>query len=273
VNHKIFALYALEQLSGGGSCVHRLHPRAKLFAALIFIVTVVSFDRYALERLAPYIFYPALLTALSETPQSMLFKRFLIALPFCLFAGAGNVLFDRAAAFTAGGFAVSFGALSLATIILRTYLCVTAVLLLVATTPFASLTREMRRAKCPPVFITMFEMTYRYIGVLLCEAYTMSAAYSLRSANRKRSAARTAPIAPRDMGSFAGQLLLRSFARAERVYRAMKCRGYHSRAQENRPRDTAAFCARDIVFLSGVFSCCVIFRAFDVNAFAAALSR
>jgi cobalt/nickel transport system permease protein len=30
----------------------------------------------------------------------------------------------------------------------------------------------------------------------------------------------------RDMGSFAGQLLLRSVDRAERVYRAMKARGY-----------------------------------------------
>jgi len=241
---------------------------------VVFIVTVVSFDRYALGRLIPYIFYPALLAALSETPYSMLFKRFLVALPFCLFAGISNVLFDRTAAFTLGGVSISYGVLSLITILFRTYLCVMAVLILVSVTPLSELTGEMRRLRIPHILVTVFEMTYRYLGVLLNEAYSMSIAYSLRHSGKKG-------IELRDMGSFAGQLLIRSFDRAERVYNAMKCRGYTSGyasgftssyasdyasgTLQNRPESPAPVTLKDVIFLAVVCLPCISFRFVDVN--------
>jgi len=58
MKNQISELYALEQLSGGDTCVHRLHPTMKLLTTAVFIITVVSFDRYAFGRLVPYIFYP-----------------------------------------------------------------------------------------------------------------------------------------------------------------------------------------------------------------------
>jgi len=254
--NKIHELYALEQLASGSSYIHKLHPLVKLLASAVFIVTVVSFNRYALSRLIPYIFYPTLLMAFSETPYSMLFKRFLIALPFCLFAGISNLIFDRETAFMIGSITVSFGFVSLIAILFKTYLCVMAVLILVSITPFSSLTGEMRRLRMPGIFITMFEMTYRYIGVLLNEAYSMSIAYSLRSSNKRG-------IEMKDMGNFAGQLLLRSFDRADRVYNAMKCRGY---AFQNVSHNTRKLALGDIVFLAVVFLLCVTLRIVDVNS-------
>jgi cobalt/nickel transport system permease protein len=174
---------------------------------------------------------------LSGTPYSMLFKRFMVALPFCLFAGISNMIFD--------GNIVSFF-----TIILRTYLCVMAVLLLVSVTPFSEIANSMRRLRVPGIFVTIFEMTYRYISVLLEEAYSMYIAYSLRSINRKG-------IRMRDMGSFAGQLLLRSFDRAERVYSAMKCRGYALHAM---PQSRQPVILRDLVFFISVCIFCIIFH-------------
>ena len=255
MKNKIHELYALEQLSAGSSCIHRLHPLAKLSASAVFIVTVVSFNRYALGHLIPFIFYPALLMALSETPHSMLFKRFLVALPFCLFAGISNVIFDRSAAFAIGCITVSGGVVSLVTILFKTWLCVMAVLILVSVTPFSDLTGEMRRLRIPGIFITMVEMTYRYIGVLLNEAYNMIIAYSLRSFSRKG-------IEMRDMGSFAGQLLIRSFDRADRVYTAMKCRGYEIQSILYKGRRPVL---KDIVFFVIIFLLCMIFRLVDVN--------
>jgi len=261
-------LYALEQLASGNTCIHRLHPLVKLLASLIFIVTVVSFDRYAFGRLIPYIFYPILLMALSETPYVMLFKRFLIALPFCLFAGISNILFERTVVFEIGGIPVSSGVISLFTILFRTYLCVMAVLILVSVTPLSKLTGEMRRLRIPHILIVVFEMTYRYLGVLLNEAFSMSLAYSLRSSKKKG-------IEMRDMGSFAGQLLIRSFDRADRVYNAMKCRGYASGnipgcfpgyAIRNKPQNTFGVILRDIVFLVIVCVLCVLFRVVDMNS-------
>jgi cobalt/nickel transport system permease protein len=99
------------------------------------------------------------------------------------------------------------------------YLCVMAALLLVATTPFTELTAQLRRLHAPMVFVMVFEMTFRYIGVLLEEVYSMTTAYKLRAGNKKA-------LEMRHMGSFVGQLLLRGFDRAERVHAAMRCRGY-----------------------------------------------
>jgi cobalt/nickel transport system permease protein len=264
MKNKIHELYALEQLAGGSTAIHRLHPLAKLLASTVYIVTVVSFNRYALGRLVPYIFYPMILMALSETPYAMLFKRFLVALPFCLFAGISNVLFDRAVAFDVVGIPISYGTVSLVTILLRTYLCVMAVLLLVSVTPLSELTGAMRRLKTPNIFIIMFEMTYRYIGVLLNEAYSMNIAYSLRSSNSRG-------IEMKDMGGFAGQLLIRSFDRADRVYNAMKCRGYALQTITKNPRKLTA---GDVGFLAVVSTLCVTLRVIDINAlFAGILER
>jgi cobalt/nickel transport system permease protein len=143
----------------------------------------------------------------------------LIALPFCLFAGLSNVIFDRAAAFTVYGLTVSLGVLSLATILLKMYLCVMAALVLVATTSFTELTAQLRRLHVPVIFVMVFEMTFRYIGVLLEEVHSMTMAYKLRSGDKKA-------LEMKHMGSFAGQILLRGFDRAERVHAAMRCRGY-----------------------------------------------
>ena len=256
MKNKIYELYALEQLSGGNTYIHRLHPMVKLLTATVFIVTVVSFDRYAFGGLIPYIFYPVLLMAFSETPYSLLLKRFLIALPFCLFAGIANAIFDRSLAFFIGNIAVTGGVVSLFTILFKTYLCVMAVLILVSVTPVSQLSRQMRRLRIPNIFVVMFEMTYRYIGVLLDEAYSMYIAYSLRSANKKA-------IEMKDMGSFIGQLLLRSFDRADRIYNAMKCRGYalHSFSEE-----TKKFACADIVFFTVTCLLIVAFRFVDANA-------
>ncbi len=246
----IHNLYALEQLSGGKTAIHRLHPIAKLLATAVFVVLVISFDRYATLRLAVYVFYPTLMMAVSETPYHMLMKRFLLTLPFCLFAGVSNLLLDTNTAYVGGGVAVSFGTVSLVSILLKAYLCVMAVLILVATTPFSGLTAALRRLSIPQMFITVFEMTYRYLAVLAGEAAAMRTAYALRGAGRQA-------VEIRDMGSFAGQLLIRSIDRAERVYHAMVCRGYAPGAQV---RATDKITLKDIGFLIAVCVLCVVFR-------------
>jgi cobalt/nickel transport system permease protein len=258
IQSSIVEMYALERLAAGETAIHRLHPAAKLLAALCFIVTVASFDRYALLSLTPFAFYPAVLTALSETSCAMLLKRFLVALPFCLFAGISNLIFDDAAAFSLGGLSVSFGVLSFVALLFRAYLCVTAVLLLIATTRMAEITAQLRRLRLPSVFVATLELTYRYVGVLMDEAGDMSRAYALRSGKGRR-------LEMRHMGSFVGQLILRSFDRAERIYAAMRCRGYTSHGFCARGPGRG-FCARDAVFVASVCLPCAFFRAVPLGA-------
>ena len=248
IGARVRELRAFDNLAAGKTAIHRLHPLSKLFSALTFIVLVISFGRYDFVRLSPYLFYPFVMMAIAELPYKQLLSRILIALPFCLFAGISNVILDRAAAFTVGGVTVSFGVLSLATILVKMYLCVMAALLLIATTPFTELTALLRRLHVPMVFVMVFEMTFRYISVLLEEVYSMTTAYKLRAGTRKA-------LEIKHMGSFVGGLLLRGFDRAERVHAAMRCRGYslkhipHARRRLRLP-DVLAFAA---VLLPSVF--------------------
>jgi len=239
---RVHELRALDNLSIGQTAVHRLHPMAKLLSAVIFIVFVVSFGRYDFVYLTPYLFYPFMMMALAELPYKLLLTRMLIALPFCLFAGLSNVIFDRAAAFTVGGVTISLGVLSLATILLKMYLSVMAALILVATTSFTELTIQLRRLHVPVTFVMVFEMTFRYIGVLLEEVYSMTVAYRLRSGTKKA-------LDMQHMGSFVGQILLRGFDRAERVHAAMRCRGY---SLKHIPPARRRFLASDAIALAAV---------------------
>lgn len=217
---KMTEMYMLEQLADGKTAIHRLHPMVKLVSTLFYIVVVISVGRYDFFTLIPFLFYPSILMPISETPYKPLFKRLLIALPFSLFAGISNIIFDTQISSYIYGVGISYGVISFFTILLKTYLTVMAVLLLVSTTTLKDLSHQLTRLKVPPVIVMLFTMIYRYISILLNEASTMFTSYILRCPKGKG-------INIRHMGSFVGQLLLRSIDRAERVYYAMKCRGYH----------------------------------------------
>ena len=239
IHSKLHTIYSLEQLSGGSSCIHRVHPLAKLAVTACYLLCVASMGRYSFFALAPYVFYPVIVMALADVPFGMVLRRAAAALPFCLFAGVTNLLWDRAPVLRLGGLAISGGLLSLLTILLRTLLCVSAVLILVAVTPLPALTGQLRRLHVPTVLVTLFEMIYRYIGTLLEEAASMRTAYVLRRGGQKG-------IPLRDAGVLIGQLLLRSFARAGRIYTAMQCRGYTLQ----QPPARRPFAGRDWAFLA-----------------------
>ena len=142
-----------------------------------------------------------------------------MALPFVLFAGISNIIFNREKIILFSNIIVTAGVLSFITLIIRTVLSVWAVLLLIATTKFTDLTKQLIKVHVPVFLVNLIEMIYRYIGVLVAEASTMITAYRLRNPGYKWPHIK-------HMGSFMGHLFLRSFDRAQRVYDAMKCRGY-----------------------------------------------
>ncbi len=255
IKSSIGELYAIEQLARGASAVHRLHPMAKLIATAFYIIAVASYGRYDAGGLMVYAFYPAVMMAVSETPCRFLLRRFLPALPFVLLAGISNVLFDTQTAFFIGPVGVSFGVLSLAVILIKAWLSVTVVLILAATTPMQDLACQLARLRIPAVLVMLVAMTYRYMGILSDEAHAMFTAYTLRAPKQKG-------IAMAHMGSFTGQLLLRSIGRAERVYAAMKCRGFHG-AQRLAPARRAA--AADWVFCVCVCLFSVLFRVVNFS--------
>jgi cobalt/nickel transport system permease protein len=145
--------------------------------------------------------------------------RILIALPFTVFAGLSNMLVSREVVMILGGMIITKGMVVFLSILIKTVLTVTAVLLLIATTSMNELLYAMLYFHIPSILVLQITMTFRYLGVLMGEVSVMYHAYILR-APRERG------IKLKDMGPFLGQLIIRSFDRADRIYHAMKCRGF-----------------------------------------------
>lgn len=259
IRTKVREIYSIEQLSAGRSPIHDVHPLAKILVTLTYLVCLVSAGPYDLTRTVLFLFYPVIVIALAAIPFRMILSRALVALPFCLLAGLSNLVFNQTEAFRIGTVGISLGLMSFVVIVLRTLLSVSAVLILVAVTPVAELTGQLRRMGLPDMIVTLFEMTYRYIGTLLGEAAGMFTAYQLRAASRRG-------LEMRDMGSFVGMLLLRSFDRADRVYNAMKCRGYPGQVRQEAARQLKL---NDCVFLALAGGSALLFRLTDLIGTAA----
>lgn len=213
-------IHSLEEMAEGKTLIHRIHPMAKMITTIIFLVVVISFDKYNISGLIPFFSYPILLMALGDIPYRSVISRLLIALPFAFFAGLSNPFLDRDTAFLLLSVPISWGLLSFLSILIKTILTVMAVLILIATTPMDRLAHELIRIKIPKIFVMQIMLTYRYLGLLISEAGNMMTAYHLRSSRQKG-------VRIEHAGTFMGQLLLRSFDRAEKVYVAMKLRGFN----------------------------------------------
>ena len=255
IRSKLNEMYSLEQLAAGRTAVHRLHPAVKIIVTIIYIICVVSLERHALGRLAPFLIYPAVVMAAADIPYRMIFPRAAAALPFCVFAGVSNLITERQPWIQFGPLTITAGEMSFMVLLARTMLCVSAVLILVAVTPFSELTAQLRRMHVPALFVRLFEMIYRYIGVLVEEASTMLTSYRLRAGGAQWPEIKY-------FGAFIGQLLLRSVDRAERVYHAMLCRGYALDAAAGTRRGMSA---ADWIFLAAAGGSAGIFRLIDIS--------
>ena len=247
-------LTALENLSARDGFFRRLHPAVKIGAAFVYITMVVSFDRYALGRMTPYLLYPVIAGVLSSLPLSLSLRRLAPALPFCVFAGLSNMLFERETAFTLAGVSVSYGLCSFFSLVFRTLLCVEAVILLAATTPVYALMAQLRRFGLPSFLVTLLEMTFRYISVPAAEARSLRIAYQLRGGSRRG-------VDITHMGSFTGSLFLRCMARTENIGSAMKLRGF---ADNARNTGTKKINVADALFFLALVGSSVLFRVVDL---------
>ena len=70
IEQDFFNIRYLDTLAQQTTWVHRLDPRAKLLTTLIFIVTVVSFDKYTITQMIPFLLYPAVLVELGKIPPA-----------------------------------------------------------------------------------------------------------------------------------------------------------------------------------------------------------
>jgi cobalt/nickel transport system permease protein len=189
------------------SPVHALATGPKLLAALGLVLLVALWPGAPWRVLGAVAALLVALAALSRVPPHFLLRRLLIAEPFALGVAA-------LALWQPDGLHIFLGLLAKST------LCLAAMILLTATTPFTDLLAALRRAHLPAVFVTTLALLYRYLFVLRDEAGRM------RRARWSRSFAVTRAHRWRALATVAGQLFIRSTERAERIYAAMSARGW-----------------------------------------------
>ena len=212
-------LNEVERMACTGSRMHSIDPRAKLIVTVIYIVVVLSFALDSPAGIILFWMFPIIVSAMSGISYNAVFVKSLYTLPFIMFIGIFNPIFNREPMLYIGDMAISRGWVEFVSIIIRGLLSVQAVLLLIMSTGFNRLCAAMGKLGVPSIFTTQLMLLYRYIFVLLDEALSMDRARTSRSYGRKKYGLKM-------WGTFIGQLLLRTVERAQRIHRAMLSRGF-----------------------------------------------
>jgi len=254
-DEKYYAIGRLDRLAYGATWVHRLDPRAKVIATVLFLLTVISFSKYEVAALVPLFLFPVLLMTLGEIPARFIILKVLIVSPFALLIGIFNPLLDTRTAVVIAGVPLSAGFLSFFSILLKFALTVSATLLLIATTSFPGVCHAFRRLGFPPLFVSQLLFLYRYLFVLMEEAMRIIRARDMRSFGARGTGMKV-------FVRLVGVLFLRTVDRAERIYDAMLSRGF----QGDIPTLTRSrIAAADLVFMAATIVFLGIFRFFPMT--------
>jgi cobalt/nickel transport system permease protein len=238
----------LDLLGYGGTAIHRLDSRVKLLVALVFIVCIASFSKYAVAAIVPFFFLPLILGILGRTPARLVIRILAVACPFAVLVGLFNPFLDKSPALQIGALIISAGWISFVSILLRFLLSVSMALVLISTTSLPGLLHGLLQMRVPRPFVTQLQFLYRYLFLLVEEGQGMARARALRDPRRKQTSLRL-------LKPLLASLLWRTWDRADRVYRSMKTRGFQGDMPTLR-RDHLH--ASDIAFLvSGVAACLI----------------
>jgi cobalt/nickel transport system permease protein len=239
----------LDRFSYRETYVHRLDPRAKVVATLLFAFVVVSFPKYEVLSLLPFFLFPILIGALGDIPAGFIARKVVAVSPFAVFVGIFNPIFDSSTVAIVPGFPVSAGWVSFASILVKFALTISAALLLIATTSFPGICRGLRRLGFPALFVSQLLFLYRYLFVLMEEARRVVRARDMRSFG-------TRGAGPRVLVRIVGTLFLRTVERAERIYGAMLARGFRGEVPSMRREALRPSDAFFLLAAGGFFALC-----------------
>lgn len=219
--------------------MHQLDPRLKVILTISFILAVTLTPEGSWGSYAAFLGLILFSSHLSNLGWTFAARRAFIALPFALAALALPFSIPGPPAFTLPilGWTASLpGLIRFVSILLRMWVAVQAAILLTATTRFPDLLWSLAALRVPLSLIWIIGFMYRYLFVLADEALRMVRARAARSAASKSEARPSLLWRSRVTGSMIGALFLRSIERSERVYAAMRSRGY-----DGHPRPLKAF--------------------------------
>lgn len=229
-----------EQFASGNSFVHGLDPRMKIITAFIYAAAVALSSGF--PALLAALAVSLVLIALARLPMRKVLYRLLVVNGLILFLWIFlPFTYQGEAWFTFGPLqGTREGVVFALGITVKCNAILLALIALLATTPIVTLGHAMGRLRIPDTLIQLFLFTYRYIHVIFQEHHR------LRNAMRARGfVPRTNTHTYRSYAYLVGMLLVRSYDRAERIHKAMLCRGfrgkYHTLSQFSVTRGDVAY--------------------------------
>ena len=211
-----------EPFSEGSSLVHRLDPRGKMVVAALFAILV------AVSKTLPAILAGLALAlvwlVLARLPWKQVLAKLLAVNSFIFFLwlvlpfsypgdpvwGLGPLVVTRQ------------GLILTALITLKSNAIIIGLIALIATVPVVTLGQAMHNLRLPNKLCHLLLFTYRYLYVFELEFQRLVQAMKIRGFQP-----RTNLHTYRSYAYLAAMLLVRSYDRADRVFQAMLCRGFH----------------------------------------------
>ena len=229
-----------EQFASGDSFVHGLDPRMKIITAFIYAVVVALSSRFA--ALLAALAVSVVLIVLARLPLKKVLSRLGMANSLILFLWIFlPFTYQGKVWFTLGPLqGTREGVVFALLITLKCNAILLALIALLATTPIVALGHAMGLLRIPDMLIQLFLFTYRYIHVIFQEHDRFTKAMKTRG-----FVPRTNTHTYRSYAYLVGMLLVRSYDRAERIHKAMLCRGfrgkYHTLSQFSVTRGDVAY--------------------------------
>jgi cobalt/nickel transport system permease protein len=213
-----------EPFAEGSSPIHAIDPRLKILAATLFSLIVALCQEFT--PLVSSLVVAILLIILARLEPRGVAKRLLVVCGFILLIWIALPLtFDEGTHFSIGPLRLSHQGLLLAgRITLKSSAILLAFMALVATMPVATLGQALWRLRVPVKLVHLFLMTYRYIFVIEAEYLRLHRAAKVRGFSPGSNL-----HTYRTYAYLIGMLFIRASIRADRVFKAMLCRGFQGR--------------------------------------------
>ena len=209
ISKAIYDIRKIDELGDKHTILHRIDSSIKIIVTIIYVIKVLSMKQFTISDIACIVLYPLILFKLGKVPVKFIFKKVLFVLPIIIGLSAINLIID-------------FSYLEIYFSVLLIFKCIftlVGALLLMVTTGINNLAFGLKKLKIPNILIMQILMLHRYIILMMEECYRVKSAYELRTLGEKS-------MTMKDYGQIIGQMLLKTIDRSEKVYEAMKLRGF-----------------------------------------------
>jgi cobalt/nickel transport system permease protein len=213
-----------EQFSTGNSFIHKLDPRVKIIVAILYSIVVAVSSNFS--ALLPALGISVFLIVLSTLSIRKVLYRLLLVNGLTIFLWVFlPFTYKGESLFTIGPLVgTKEGVLYASQITVKCNAILLVLIALLSTTSISTLGHAMGQLYFPDKIIHLFLFTYRYIHVIFQEYNRLINAMRIRGFKPQ-----TNLHTYRSYAYLVGMLLVRSYDRAERIHKAMLCRGFHGK--------------------------------------------